>query len=207
VRVLPLLGFAVVTLLATGAASVAGGLPVGLGDPPTSGRVASPAAALPGGEEASSQAITSESGPVHPVSVDGPVDYGDSGARFGAPRYGHAHEGQDIFARPGTPLVAVREGIVIKRGNDAGRGNYVAIYSAAADHTYVYLHMLRPTPLEPGREVAAGEQVGSMGCTGSCFGTHLHLEVRLGKGINRKPIDPLPLLEQWPQMPAAGRSG
>jgi murein DD-endopeptidase MepM/ murein hydrolase activator NlpD len=61
--------------------------------------------------------------------------------------------------------------------------------------------MLRPTALESGEQVAAGKQVGAMGCTGSCYGTHLHFEVRSGKGIDRKPIDPLPLLKRWPQTP------
>jgi murein DD-endopeptidase MepM/ murein hydrolase activator NlpD len=202
VRVPALLGFTLVTLLATGGASVVGGLPIGPAHAPTGTRsAAGGAAALSGGEEASSQAITSESGPFHPVVADGPVDYGDSGAVFGASRYGHAHEGQDIFAGSGTPLVAVRDGLVIDEGNDGGRGNYVGIYSEPDDQTYVYMHMLRPTALESGEQVAAGKQVGAMGCTGSCYGTHLHFEVRSGKGIDRKPIDPLPLLKRWPQTP------
>jgi murein DD-endopeptidase MepM/ murein hydrolase activator NlpD len=191
-----------VATLATLAASVAGGLPLGPLDSPTSGHSAAVgAAALSSDEEASSQAITSESGPFHPVRVSEQIDYGDAGAVFGAARYGHAHEGQDIFAASGTPLIAVRDGVVIREGNDGGRGNYVAIYSEPDDQTHVYLHMLHRTPLAPGEQVAAGTQVGTMGCTGSCYGTHLHFEVRVGKGINRKPIDPLPLLKRWPQAP------
>jgi murein DD-endopeptidase MepM/ murein hydrolase activator NlpD len=202
VRVRALAGFAVVATLATLAASVAGGLPLGALDSPSGGRSAAVGTAtLSGGEEASSQAITSESGPFHPIRVSEGIDYGDAGAVFGASRYGHSHEGQDMFAESGTPLIAVRDGLVIRKGYDGGRGNYVGIYSETEDQTYVYLHMLRRTPLDPGDQVAAGMQVGTMGCTGSCYGTHLHFEVRVGKGINRKPIDPLPLLKQWPQAP------
>jgi murein DD-endopeptidase MepM/ murein hydrolase activator NlpD len=178
--------------------TVVGGLPLTSIGPGADDRAHSASAAgaaeLPG-----SQAITATSGPVHPVR--GSVDYGDGEARFGASRYGHTHEGQDMFASAGTPLVAARDATVIDEGNDGGRGNYVAIYSEDEDQTYVYLHMLHPSPLRPGDGVAAGEQVGQMGCTGSCWGTHLHFEVRVGRGIERKPIDPLPLLKRWPEVP------
>lgn len=202
VRVRSLAGFALVATLATGAASILGGLSLGPLDHPTGSRhAAAGLAALPADEQASSQAITSESGPFHPVRTDAPIDYGDSGAMFGADRGGRAHEGQDMFAESGSPLIAVRDGTVIETGNDGGRGNYVGIYSPAEDHTYVYLHMLSPTPLKPGEQVGTGTEVGAMGCTGSCYGTHLHFEVRIGKGVDRKPVDPLPIVRQWPQAP------
>jgi murein DD-endopeptidase MepM/ murein hydrolase activator NlpD len=153
-------------------------------------------------ETPSSLAITSNAGPFHPVRMRGPMDYGDSGAQFGAARAAHSHEGQDIMADPGTPLVAVRDAVVIKTGNDGGRGNYVALYNPSEDQTYVYFHLLRPSQLNPGDEVPAGAEVGAMGCTGSCYGTHLHFEVRSGDSIEAKPVDPLPMLRRWPQAPA-----
>jgi murein DD-endopeptidase MepM/ murein hydrolase activator NlpD len=197
----PLRGVAVslaLGVIVTGTLTLVGGLPLTSIGPGANGHARGASAAgsaeLPG-----SQAIIAASGPVHPVRSQ--VDYGDREARFGASRYGHTHEGQDMFAKAGTPLVAVRDATVIDNGNDGGRGNYVAIYSESEDQTYVYLHMLRPSPLRPGDDVTAGEQVGQMGCTGSCWGTHLHFEVRLGRGIERKPIDPLPLLQRWPRVP------
>jgi murein DD-endopeptidase MepM/ murein hydrolase activator NlpD len=203
-------GSLVLGVIVTGLLSIVGDVPFASDDAVRGGRSAAAgliAVGPRGGEEVpTSLAITSESGPVHPVGVNGEIDYGEIDARFGASRYGHSHEGQDMFAKPGTPLLAVRDGIVVEKGNDGGRGNYVAIYSESEDQTYVYLHMLRPTGLRPGAEVAASAQVGAMGCTGSCYGTHLHFEVRLGKGIERKPIDPLPLLKRWTQVPAE-RSG
>jgi len=45
-----------------------------------------------------------------------------------------------------------------------------------------------------GVKKARGERVGSVGCTGSCFGDHLHFEVHRGRGTQAPPIDPLPLL-------------
>jgi murein DD-endopeptidase MepM/ murein hydrolase activator NlpD len=128
--------------------------------------------------------------------VRGHVDFGEAGARFGAGRSGHAHEGQDVFAPAGTPLVSVRDGKVVETGDDGGRGNYVAIWSRAARRTFVYLHMRRPTPLGPGERVRAGERIGAVGCTGSCWGDHLHLEVRRGRGTTGRPGDPLPLLRR-----------
>ena len=128
--------------------------------------------------------------------VRGHADFGEAGARFGAWRGGHVHEGQDVFAPAGTPLVSVRPGKVVEKGDDGGRGNYVAIWSRAARRTFVYLHMRRPTPLSPGERVGAGERIGAVGCTGSCWGDHLHLEVRRGRGTTGRPHDPQPLLRR-----------
>jgi len=134
----------------------------------------------------------------HPVA--GSVDYGDSGAGFGAARDGHVHEGQDVFAPAGTELVAVRGGTVLEAGSDADRGNHVAIYSAEADQTYVYFHMLSTPEVEVGEEVRGGQAVGELGCTGSCYGDHLHFEVHEGEGAEAPAIDPLPLLDDWTQV-------
>jgi murein DD-endopeptidase MepM/ murein hydrolase activator NlpD len=123
-------------------------------------------------------------------------DWGEGDARCGAYRGGHVHEGQDVFAPAGTPLLAMRDGRVVEKGGDGGRGNYVAIWSAEAEHTFVYLHMLRPTPLEPGDRVKMGERIGAVGCTGSCWGDHLHFEIRAGRGTTGEPRDPLPVLQR-----------
>jgi murein DD-endopeptidase MepM/ murein hydrolase activator NlpD len=129
--------------------------------------------------------------------VKGPSGFGEAAARFGSSRSGHTHEGQDVFAPAGTPLVAVRAGVVVETGNNGGRGNYVAFYSPQARQTYVYLHMNEPSRVARGRRVRAGQRVGSVGCTGSCFGDHLHFEVRRGRGTEAPPIDPLPRLMRW----------
>ncbi|HET9120332.1 MAG TPA: hypothetical protein VFN72_07340 [Solirubrobacterales bacterium] len=85
----------------------------------------------------------------------GPHDFGDKLARFGAPRYGHIHEGQDIFGKVGTPEVAVHDGVVVDRGKSSdpdsgGRGNFLTIYSPRDNHSFVYMHMLRPSPVVVG---------------------------------------------------------
>jgi murein DD-endopeptidase MepM/ murein hydrolase activator NlpD len=135
---------------------------------------------------------------VHPVEAR--VDYGEAAARFGNNRGDHVHEGQDVFAPTGTPVVAVADGIVLESGGGDARGNYVAIYEPRARRTYVYLHMEQAPLVKPGQHVRAGQRVGHLGCTGSCFGPHLHFEVRLGRGSQRHAIDPLPLLRRWPRV-------
>jgi murein DD-endopeptidase MepM/ murein hydrolase activator NlpD len=144
-------------------------------------------------------------GPFFPII--GGYDFGEGDARFGASRGGRLHEGQDMFAKEGTPLVAVRDGVVVESKSEnssmsGGRGNYIGIYSPVDERTYVYLHMLEPSPLRAGDGVKAGERIGDVGCTGSCYGVHLHFEIRLGRGVEAKPIDPLPHLKRWPQAPA-----
>ena len=137
--------------------------------------------------------------------VRGPVDWGQAEARFGAYRGGRTHEGQDVFARAGTPLVAVRDGLVVETGDDGGRGNYVAIWSRTARRTFVYLHMRRPSPLRVGASVRAGARIGAVGCTGSCWGDHLHLELRRGRGTTGTALDPLPLLRRLERRRARDR--
>lgn len=148
-------------------------------------------------ESVARSAKTLEVEPAQPVDwfpVRGIVDFGEVDARFGASRGGRAHEGQDVFAKAGTALVSVRAGTVVETGNEGGRGNYIAIWSPDAKMTFVYLHMRAPTPLSEGEPVDAGGRIGAVGCTGSCSGDHLHLEMRQGRGTTGKPLDPLPML-------------
>ena len=135
---------------------------------------------------------------VHPVV--GRVSYGSAEARFGDDRGDHIHEGQDVFAPTGTPLVAVRDGIVVETGSDGGRGNYLILYSPEANETYHYFHMVEPSPLRADERVRAGEQVGAIGCTGSCFGEHLHFEVHEGRDPYADARDPLGMLKRLPRI-------
>jgi murein DD-endopeptidase MepM/ murein hydrolase activator NlpD len=135
-------------------------------------------------------------GPETWFPVRGTIEFGEYDARFGAWRGSRRHEGQDVFADAGTPLVAVRDGTVVEIGDDGGRGNYVAIWSPAVDRTFVYLHMRAPTPHAVGDSLQGGDRVGAVGCTGSCWGDHLHLEMRVGRGTTGRPLDPLPLLRR-----------
>ncbi len=131
------------------------------------------------------------------VPVVGKVDYGTSENAFGAARYGHVHSGHDMFAPTGTPLIAVTDGVVVDAGSDGGQGNYVHLYDPKSDRTYIYMHMVAPGKHATGDEVDAGEELGGVGCTGSCSGDHLHFEIRDGRGMAGEAQDPLPALEEW----------
>ena len=122
--------------------------------------------------------------------------FGESAARFGAWRGGRRHEGQDVFAPAGSPLLALRGGQVVETGDDGGRGNYIAVFDPGKRETYVYLHMRAPARAKVGEWVEPGGRLGAVGCTGSCFGDHLHLELRRGRGTQGRPVDPLPLLRR-----------
>ena len=128
------------------------------------------------------------------------VGYGEWAAAFGHFRRGHVHEGQDVFAPVGTPLVAVRDSVVLETGSGDGRGNYIALYSAEVDETYVYFHMLNPTPRAVGEHVVAGQRLGSLGCSGSCDGYHLHFELRHGRGVTTPAHNPLAFLRSLPHL-------
>lgn len=118
-----------------------------------------------------------------------------------APRFGdgldsgRGHEGVDLFAPAGTPLLAVDDGVVLAAGSDGGRGNWLSIYDPDRDRTYNYLHMLGPALVGPGEPVGAGQRVGELGCTGSCWGNHLHFELRAGRGPYGAVLDPVPFVE------------
>jgi murein DD-endopeptidase MepM/ murein hydrolase activator NlpD len=98
------------------------------------------------------------------------------------------HAGLDLAAIGGTPIYAAEAGTVIIAGVRGGYGNAVVIDHGGGLAT-LYAHQSRLT-VSVGENVAAGERIGFVGCTGYCTGDHLHFEVH----INGKHTDPLPYL-------------
>ncbi|MEV8431189.1 M23 family metallopeptidase [Streptomyces chartreusis] len=86
------------------------------------------------------------------------------------------HTGQDFAAKPGTPVVAVRNG-TIAWSNKAG-GAYGQWIGLRADngHMYTYCH-LSQRQVRTGQKVSAGKQLGLVGSTGNSTGPHLHFEM------------------------------
>ncbi len=134
----------------------------------------------------------------HVFPVAGAHTYGDV---FGAPRSGgRVHEGQDLPASCGTPLIAARGGRVQATGySDALYGYYVVIDGLATRHDYFYAHLQAPTPLADGERVRTGERVGEVGKTGNARGEfcQLHFELWPGGYHEGGPTDPLPALRRW----------
>jgi murein DD-endopeptidase MepM/ murein hydrolase activator NlpD len=119
----------------------------------------------------------SASGFIWPVS--GPVVSG-----FGM-RWGRMHTGIDIAVSYGTPIHAAAAGRVIYAGWMDGYGNLVFVDHGGGISTG-YAHQ-SSIAVSNGQDVSQGQVIGYVGCTGHCFGPHLHFEVR----VNGSPVDPL----------------
>ncbi len=129
----------------------------------------------------------------------GQHDYGGPEGRFGAPRSGHTHQGQDVLAACGLPVVAARGGRVQYSGYEAAAGNYVVIDGKGTQYDMAYMHLARPSPLRTGDVVRTGEPIGIVGDTGDATACHLHFEIWTAPGWYEggSPIDPLPFLKKW----------
>lgn len=131
--------------------------------------------------------------------IRGKHTFADGVGRFGAGRSGHTHQGQDVFAACGTPLVAARGGTVKFSGFQSQAGNYVVIDGAGTGNDYVYMHLKEPSPVKKGDSVYTGEPIGEVGDTGDAVGCHLHFELWTAPGwyTGGDPVDPLPSLQAW----------
>ena len=119
----------------------------------------------------------SASGFVWPVN--GPVVSG-----YGM-RWGQLHAGIDIAVPAGTPILAAASGTVVLAAVMGGYGNYTCIDHGGGVST-CYAHQ-SSYAVSSGQSVGQGQVIGSVGCTGHCFGDHLHFEVR----VNGSPVDPM----------------
>ena len=129
----------------------------------------------------------------------GPHEYGMGAGRFGAPRSGHTHQGQDVMAACGTPLVAARGGQVQMSTWDDAAGNYLVIDGKGTGNDFMYAHLAEPSPLQEGETVRTGQPSGIVGDTGDAQGCHLHFEMWGAPGWYEggSPFDPLPYLQKW----------
>jgi len=98
------------------------------------------------------------------------------------------HEGLDIAAQTGTPVVAPADGVVIKAGFSPGYGNMIEISHGYGIKT-VFGHNSRLN-VKVGQQVKRGDVISYAGDTGSSTGPHLHYEVRL----NGLPVNPMKYL-------------
>lgn len=128
--------------------------------------------------------------------VQPPFNFVDT---FGAPRmtgtkYEHRHEGTDIFAPQGTPLLAVQRGVVARLGVAILGGN--KLWVVGADGTqYYYAHLSAfAEGIQDGSFVDPGQILGFVGTTGNARGTpaHVHFEIHPGGG---PAVNPYPFLD------------
>lgn len=132
--------------------------------------------------------------PVFPVAA--PATFSDD---WMAPRGSRYHEGIDIMAARGAPIVAVVTGTIVRIGTTPISGNRFWLRAPNGDE-YFYCHLdgFAPAARE-GASVTAGTVLGYNGDTGDAKGTtpHLHFEIHPGGG---GPIRPYPLVSSWPRV-------
>ncbi len=128
---------------------------------------------------------SANAGPIRPGSggliwpVNGPIV-----SPFGM-RWGRLHAGVDIAVPSGTAVRASKAGTVQIAGWVGGYGNYTCIgHGGGLSTCYGHQSSLGTSV---GAHVSQGQVIGSSGCTGHCFGPHVHFETR----INGVPVNPM----------------
>ena len=132
--------------------------------------------------------------------VQGGYSLGGAEARFGAQRDGHIHQGQDIAAPEGTPVVAPRSGAIYWSAEQPGGAGIYLVLRGSDRRDYVFMHLERGSVLvSRGTRVRAGQTIARVGTTGSSSGPHLHFEIWVGgwQASGGRAIDPLPELQRW----------
>jgi murein DD-endopeptidase MepM/ murein hydrolase activator NlpD len=133
---------------------------------------------------------------VFPVS--GPHSYGDG---FGAPREGgRTHQGQDVLASEGTPVVAPLSGVISSTSYQAGGAGYYVVEHTTVGLDFMFAHCEKESfAVAAMQSVRAGQQLCNVGQTGDATGPHLHFEAWVGgwQTAGGHAIDPLPYLQAW----------
>jgi hypothetical protein len=147
-----------------------------------------------------SPAQTVASGAVFPVA--GAHSFGGPENRYGAPRSGHIHEGQDILAAEGTPDVAPLAGTITSTSYQSAGAGYYAVEHTLVGFDLVFDHCQAATlAVSAGQAVVPGQTLCLVGQTGDATTPHLHFEMWVGGWYapGGHTIDPLPYLEAWEQ--------
>ena len=135
---------------------------------------------------AAPSASTATAGPVRQGSggmiwpVNGPITSPFCEARA----WESCHPGVDIGVPAGTPIRAAAAGRVVlvqSEASSGGYGNFVCVQHTGALST-CYAH-LSSFGTSMGASVSQGQVIGAVGCTGRCFGDHLHFETRVNGSV------------------------
>jgi biotin carboxyl carrier protein len=162
-----------------------------------------PATPPPAGVPTPAQTVAD--GAVFPV--DGPHNFGGPENRFGAPRAGYLHQGQDVLTAEGTPVLAPLAGTILTTSYQAGGAGYYAVEQTSISLDFMFAHCQAASlAVTTGQAVAAGTQLCRAGQTGDATAPHLDFEIWVEgwQAPGGYPIDPLPYLEAWDHPAAAG---
>ena len=173
-----------VTLLALALPAAAGAFATGGTTAPTSAQI---------------DALARAAGTLPPAfPVAGKYDFGTGENGFGG---GRGHQGQDLLAACGTPVVAAKAGKVTVAKWHVAAGNF-AVVEAQNGTNHVYMHLRSPARVAAGDRVDPGERIGVVGQTGRASTCHLHFELWTAPGWYEggEPVDPEPLLRRLAAM-------
>ncbi|HEX2533753.1 MAG TPA: M23 family metallopeptidase [Chitinophagaceae bacterium] len=136
--------------------------------------------------------LSASVGPSLHFPVDGKANIGSF---WGASRGGgsRSHEGIDIFAKKGTPVVAVADGFIIGV-REGGLGGKVVWLRPADKSIHVYYAHLDEQLVKEGQVVKKGDVLGTVGNTGNARTTPAHLH--FGVYVNGTAVDPLPFVDR-----------
>lgn len=129
----------------------------------------------------------------HKFPLRGKHDYGEG---MGA---GRGHQGQDILAKRGTPIVAARGGEVQVKQYHSAAGYYLVIDGRKTGKDYAYMHMARAGRAKLDSRVKTGEVIGYVSDTGNATTDLLHFELWSAPGWYEggQVLDPGKLLKTW----------
>ena len=166
-------------------------------------RPAPPAAAPPGAAPtvATPAPVAAPATAAGVFPVQGAWTFGGDASRFGAPRTGHVHQGQDISAAAGTPVVAPEAGVIQWVAYQASGAGYYVVLRGISGRDMVFMHLQEGSiVVAQGALVTAGQLLARVGATGTASGPHLHFELWPNgwrTSPQSQPIDPLPDLIAW----------
>lgn len=132
---------------------------------------------------------------VGPFPVAGLAWWQDDWRAYRCCPYPHLHQGLDMFAPRGTPVVAASDGVVTQKVVTAISGLAVEIMDGARTE-YFYAHLSGFAPgIDVGTRVRIGQVLGYVGNTGNATRTspHLHFEIQ-PQGV---PVPPMPIVNGW----------
>ncbi len=104
------------------------------------------------------------------------------------------HNGVDFELAEGDPVLAARQGVVVRFGRSRAGGNFIVLAHTNGMET-AYNHLMRVSSrIRRGLRVTAGEKIAEVGCTGYCTRPHLHFALK----IKGRMVDPLKYIKPFP---------
>ncbi len=117
---------------------------------------------------------------------------------WGVPRDGgkRKHEGIDVFAKRGVPLVAATDGRITNVSDRGLGGKQVWLKDPTTNNAIYYAHLHKQL-VEEGQIVERGDTIGLVGNTGNARTTHPHLHFGIYRPQRKGAVDPLPFVKRY----------